>query len=208
MFHTSRWDYAYTGGDPSAPLVNLREKRVAIIGTGATGVQCVLSSIGNSRRTVRVPANVIVVDVRGNRPIDPQWFAQVATPGWQDRWMENFAAHLTSADQPAEDLVNDVLDRPGRAIARGRQGTGVRDGCPRADRGSDGSRRFREDERDPRQYRRNGDRFADRRISRRAEPCKRTCLRRLPRCLQLAYGAFQTDTDGNGVDGSSREASS
>src|SRR5262249_31708582 len=41
-FHTSRWDYAYTGGDPEgAPMDRLADKRVAIIGTGATSVQCV-----------------------------------------------------------------------------------------------------------------------------------------------------------------------
>jgi cation diffusion facilitator CzcD-associated flavoprotein CzcO len=39
-FHTSRWDYAYTGGDASgAPLDRLADRRVAIIGTGATAVQ-------------------------------------------------------------------------------------------------------------------------------------------------------------------------
>ena len=41
-FHTSRWDYAYTGGDPTgAPMDRLADKRVAVIGTGATAVQCV-----------------------------------------------------------------------------------------------------------------------------------------------------------------------
>ena len=40
-FHTSRWDYAYTGGDSYGNLTNLRDKRVGIIGTGATAVQCI-----------------------------------------------------------------------------------------------------------------------------------------------------------------------
>src|SRR5215472_2490812 len=45
-FHTARWDYAYTGGDPDgdpggAPMDRLADKRVGIIGTGATAVQCV-----------------------------------------------------------------------------------------------------------------------------------------------------------------------
>src|SRR6185369_4981025 len=36
-FHTSRWDYAFTGGDPQgAPMTKLADKRVGIIGTGAT----------------------------------------------------------------------------------------------------------------------------------------------------------------------------
>jgi cyclohexanone monooxygenase len=40
-FHTSRWDYDYTGGDPSGGLTRLADKRVGLIGTGATAVQCV-----------------------------------------------------------------------------------------------------------------------------------------------------------------------
>ena len=39
-FHTSRWDYDYTGGDARGNLTGLRDKRVGIIGTGATAVQC------------------------------------------------------------------------------------------------------------------------------------------------------------------------
>ena len=40
-FHTSRWDYDYTGGDSHGGLTGLKDKRVAVIGTGATAVQCV-----------------------------------------------------------------------------------------------------------------------------------------------------------------------
>ena len=40
-FHTSRWDYNYTGGDSSGNLDRLANKRVAVIGTGATAVQCI-----------------------------------------------------------------------------------------------------------------------------------------------------------------------
>ncbi|MBT4380827.1 MAG: NAD(P)/FAD-dependent oxidoreductase [Gammaproteobacteria bacterium] len=40
-FHTSRWDYAYTGGGPEGGLDKLSDKRVGVIGTGATAVQCV-----------------------------------------------------------------------------------------------------------------------------------------------------------------------
>src|SRR5436305_15053556 len=39
-FHTSRWDYDYTGGDAIGNLTKLADKRVGIIGTGATAVQC------------------------------------------------------------------------------------------------------------------------------------------------------------------------
>ena len=40
-FHTSRWDYHYTGGDCHGGLTGLKDKRVGIIGTGATAVHCV-----------------------------------------------------------------------------------------------------------------------------------------------------------------------
>ena len=106
-FHTSRWDYSYTGGDPSgAPLDKLAGKRVAIIGTGATSVQCVphLSrACGELYVFQRTPSSV---DTRGNRPIDPEWFASIATPGWQQRWLENFADNQTRGSAQ-EDLVQD-----------------------------------------------------------------------------------------------------
>ena len=51
----------------------------------------------------RTPSSV---DVRDNRPTDPDWFAEVATPGWQQRWLENFPANQSGA-LPGEDLVQD-----------------------------------------------------------------------------------------------------
>src|ERR1700742_1631586 len=106
-FHTSRWDYAYTGGDPwGAPLDRLREKRVAVIGTGATAVQCVPHLAQACHELYVFQRTPSSVDVRGNRPTDPEWFASIATPGWQRRWLENFAANQmgTAAEQ---DLVMD-----------------------------------------------------------------------------------------------------
>ncbi|MEM7018615.1 MAG: NAD(P)/FAD-dependent oxidoreductase, partial [Pseudomonadota bacterium] len=106
-FHTSRWDYDYTGGNPKgAPLDKLSDKRVAIIGTGATSVQCIphlAKACKNLYVCQRTPSSV---DVRDNHPIDPEWFKEIATPGWQKRWIENFTANQTG--QPAqEDLVKD-----------------------------------------------------------------------------------------------------
>ena len=106
-FHTSRWDYDYTGGSPEGdPLQNLRDKRVAVIGTGATSVQCVpalAESAENLYVFQRTPSSV---DVRANEDIDPHWFNEIATKGWQMRWIENFTANQTG--QPADvDLVKD-----------------------------------------------------------------------------------------------------
>jgi cation diffusion facilitator CzcD-associated flavoprotein CzcO len=106
-FHASRWDYSYTGDPAGGPLGKLRDKRVAIIGTGATGVQCVPHLAIACQDLFVFQRTPSAVDVRGNRPIDPKWFAQVATPGWQQRWRESFAANMTASEQPAEDLVND-----------------------------------------------------------------------------------------------------
>ncbi len=106
-FHTSRWDYAYTGGDPSgAPLTKLADRRVAIIGTGATAVQCVPHLARAARELYVFQRTPSSVDVRDNVPTDPDWFAEMATPGWQERWLMNFTANQTGG--PAEeDLVRD-----------------------------------------------------------------------------------------------------
>ena len=106
-FHTSRWDYDYTGGDPSgAPMEKLADKRVGIIGTGATSVQCVPHLARACRELVVFQRTPSSVDVRDNRPIDADWFAEVATPGWQQRWLENFTDNQAGG-HAAEDLVQD-----------------------------------------------------------------------------------------------------
>ena len=69
-FHTSRWDYAYTGGDPTgAPMTKLADKRVGIIGTGATAVQCIPPLGRDAQGALRLPAHA-VVDRRAQQPPD------------------------------------------------------------------------------------------------------------------------------------------
>jgi cyclohexanone monooxygenase len=104
-FHTSRWDYAYTGGDCHGSLAGLAGRRVGILGTGATAVQCVPhlgAAAGHLYVFQRTPSSI---DVRGNRPTDPEW-ARALEPGWQRRRMDNFNI-LVSGGFQAEDLVND-----------------------------------------------------------------------------------------------------
>ena len=106
-FHTSRWDYDYTGGDPSdAPMDKLADKRVAIIGTGATSVQCVPYLARACKELYVFQRTPSSIDVRNNRPTDAEWFAEIATPGWQQRWLENFTANQTGG-LVEEDLVMD-----------------------------------------------------------------------------------------------------
>jgi cyclohexanone monooxygenase len=106
-FHTSRWDYDYTGGDPlGAAMERLADKRVAIVGTGATAVQCVPHLARACKELFVVQRTPSSIDVRNNIPTDPEWFAEIATPGWQQRWLENFTANQTGGTAD-EDLVQD-----------------------------------------------------------------------------------------------------
>ncbi|WP_353216310.1 NAD(P)/FAD-dependent oxidoreductase [Sandarakinorhabdus sp.] len=107
QFHTSRWDYGYTGGTTEgAPMANLADKRVAIIGTGATAVQCVPHLARDAQALFVVQRTPSSVDVRANGPTDPDWFRSIATPGWQTRWLENFAGNVGMGGA-SEDWVQD-----------------------------------------------------------------------------------------------------
>ena len=104
-FHTSRWDYDYTGGDTTGDLHKLKDKRVGIIGTGATAIQSV-PHLGEHAQHLyvfqRTPSSV---DERGNKPTDPEW-VRTLKPGWQDYRNNNFCSIL--AGLPVEeDLVGD-----------------------------------------------------------------------------------------------------
>ncbi|MEN8722393.1 MAG: NAD(P)/FAD-dependent oxidoreductase [Alphaproteobacteria bacterium] len=106
-FHTSRWDYDYTGGNADgAPLDKLADKRVAIIGTGATGVQCIPQVAKYAKELFVVQRTPSSVDERNNQDLDPEWFKSIAQPGWQQKWLDNFVENQ-SRNIPEEDLVND-----------------------------------------------------------------------------------------------------
>jgi cyclohexanone monooxygenase len=104
-FHTSRWDYEYTGGSSEGNLSKLSDKRVAIIGTGATAVQCI-PHLGAAAAQLyvfqRTPSSI---DVRANRPTEPEWSSSLE-PGWHKYRMDNFNT-LVSGGIADEDLVND-----------------------------------------------------------------------------------------------------
>lgn len=104
-FHTSRWDYGCTGGDSTGHLARLHDKRIGIIGTGATAVQCVPHLGAWAEHLYVFQRTLSSIDVRGNRPTDPEW-ARSLEPGWQQRRMENFNT-LVSGGFQAEDLVAD-----------------------------------------------------------------------------------------------------
>ncbi|KAF4549540.1 Flavin-binding monooxygenase-like protein 15 [Elsinoe fawcettii] len=111
IFHTARWDYKYCGGSPeNQTLENLKDKRVAIIGTGATAIQVVPALAKVVKHLTVFQRTPSAVDERGQRPTDPaEWRSTIAAkPGWQYDRMYNFSAHLSNLpDKPAENLIND-----------------------------------------------------------------------------------------------------
>jgi cyclohexanone monooxygenase len=125
-FHTARWDYAYTGGDHQGNLHKLADKRVGIIGTGATAIQCI-PFLGKYAKDLyvfqRTPSSV---DLRGNSQTDPEWYAGLK-PGWQRERRENFAAVLAGQNFTV-DLVadgwTDIARRIGLSLMNRRSDAG------------------------------------------------------------------------------------
>ncbi len=104
-FHTSRWDYDYTGGDAEGNLTGLADKRVAIIGTGATAVQCIPHLGAGAKHLYVFQRTPSSIDARNNQATD-SGFTENLEPGWQQRRMENFNILVSGGDQE-EDLVAD-----------------------------------------------------------------------------------------------------
>ena len=104
-FHTSRWDYDYTGGTAEGGLDKLADKRIAVIGTGATAVQCVPHLAAGAEHLYVCQRTPSSIDVRDNRPTDSEWAAELK-PGWQRERMDNFNA-LVSGQPQETDLVDD-----------------------------------------------------------------------------------------------------
>jgi cyclohexanone monooxygenase len=113
-FHTSRWDYDYTGGDTTGGLDKLADKRVGIIGTGATAIQCI-PHLGEAAQHLyvfqRTPSSV---DERNNTPTNPKWVEKLK-PGWQNQRNRNFTA-LLDGIQLEDDQVRDKWTSPLRKL--------------------------------------------------------------------------------------------
>ena len=86
-------------------MTGLADKRVGIIGSGATSVQCIphlSAAAGELFVFQRTPSSI---DIRNNHDIDPEWFGGLE-PGWQDQWLMNFTI-LQTGGFADEDLVKD-----------------------------------------------------------------------------------------------------
>ncbi|QIB65066.1 flavin-containing monooxygenase [Kineobactrum salinum] len=119
-FHSSHWDYDYTGGEPNAErwdasdegdggtpkLDKLGDKTVAVIGTGASAIQCIPYLARDAKQVYVFQRTPNMVSERGGNPkTDPKW-AETLKPGWQKERRENFEDIVTG--KPLEkDLVDD-----------------------------------------------------------------------------------------------------
>ncbi|MER5903465.1 NAD(P)/FAD-dependent oxidoreductase [Streptomyces mirabilis] len=116
-FHTARWDYAYTGGDMSGGLDKLADKRVAVIGTGASGIQVVPHLARSARHLYVFQRTPSYIDERGNVPTDPEW-VKTLEPGWQKERQRNFHSAAFEAFAPGQpDLVCDGWTEVSRNLA-------------------------------------------------------------------------------------------
>ena len=108
-FHTSRWDYDYTKGDTTGGLTGLKDKSVAIIGTGASAVQAIPYLGEWCRNLFVVQRTPAAVDDRENAPTDPAWYNN-QEPGWWERRALNFEGFVNSIPQ-TEDLIQNGWTR-------------------------------------------------------------------------------------------------
>jgi cyclohexanone monooxygenase len=117
IFHTARWDYDYTGGEWRNPeLTKLADRKVAIIGTGATAIQVVPFLAKHAAQTYVVQRTPSTIDARNNQPIDPAWYA-AQKPGWQNERIKNFHHAAMERLAPGEpDLVQDIWTEISRNV--------------------------------------------------------------------------------------------
>ncbi|MER5476996.1 NAD(P)/FAD-dependent oxidoreductase [Streptomyces sp. NPDC002734] len=104
-FHTSRWDYAYTGGGPDGGMTGLAGKRVGVVGTGATGVQVVPMLAEDAGHVYVFQRTPSTVDVRGNRRTAAEDVG-ADRDGWARERRENFL-RVVSGEPVEQDLVAD-----------------------------------------------------------------------------------------------------
>lgn len=102
LFHTARWDFDYTGGSPANPVLDkLADKRVAIVGTGATAIQPVPHLGRYAQQLYVIQRTPSTVDKRPNPPTDSDWAASLA-PGWQAERQANFHRAAMEMFAPGE----------------------------------------------------------------------------------------------------------
>ncbi|MFE4758872.1 flavin-containing monooxygenase [Streptomyces mirabilis] len=110
VFHSSRWDYDFTGGDSYGGLDRLRDKRVAVVGNAASAIQFIPHLAEYAGHVTVFQRTPVVVFPRDNKPTDLEWFHGQA-PGWQRERTHNMTAVVQGGpgQAPSTDLVDDAL---------------------------------------------------------------------------------------------------
>jgi cyclohexanone monooxygenase len=118
MFHTARWDYDYTGGNQKEPVLDrLADKRVAIVGTGATAVQAIPFLGRYALQLYVLQRTASTVDERHNARTDPAW-VNTLKPGWQRERQMNFHHAAMQRLAPGEqDLICDIWTEINRNLS-------------------------------------------------------------------------------------------
>lgn len=118
IFHTARWDYDYTGGSYGNPVLDkLTDKRVAIVGTGATSIQAVPHLGKYAKQLYVIQRTPSTVDERPNPPTDDEWVKSLQ-PGWQKERQANFHRAAMEMFAPGEpDLICDIWTEIARNMA-------------------------------------------------------------------------------------------
>jgi len=125
LFHSARWDYGYTGGSQDKPVLDkLADKRVAIVGTGASAIQIVPHLGRHAKQLYVLQRTPPSVDARPNPPTDAQW-AKALQPGWQRQRQDNFHRGAMEGFQPGdEDLICDFWTEINRNLQARMQALG------------------------------------------------------------------------------------
>ncbi|KAI8931842.1 hypothetical protein NX059_010748 [Plenodomus lindquistii] len=124
VFHAARWDYNVTGGAPNDwSLDKLKDKRVGVIGTGATAIQVVPQLAKWAKQLYVFQRTPSSVDVRGQKDTDPlEWEKMTAKKGWQKERSENLISYQMNTPN-GDNMVNDSWTRmPAYAAAFGSPG--------------------------------------------------------------------------------------
>lgn len=118
MFHTARWDYDYTGGSQRDPVLDkLADKKVAIVGTGATAIQLVPYLGKYAKEFYVLQRTPSCVDTRRNSETDTEW-VKTLKPGWQAERRANFHRGANERYQPGEkDLIVDIWTEVNRRLS-------------------------------------------------------------------------------------------
>ena len=118
LFHTARWDYDYTGGSWGNPVLDsLRDKTVAIVGTGASAIQAIPFLARYARKLFVLQRTPPSVDERPNPPTDPEW-ARSLKPGWQKARQRNFHKAAVEGLGPGDpDLICDIWTEINRNLS-------------------------------------------------------------------------------------------